>query len=409
MQSSLDGHRLNKKTPRKRSKAANIPQGLLFVLAAAAIVCWSMIKTQTRLFKSSSIDQPDTLVIYVAGYTDPEGSVNIDYFFKHGIKPNDGAHYIIAVEFDDYPEVYPEKFPSDLPSNVEIIRATGRCYNFGTIGLVLKDKETDLSPYKYFIWMDSSVKGPFKPLYLDNDNTPWHRRFTSQLDAKTKLVGSTISCGGVQVDANSPKVSMPHVHGYLQATDKTGLAILRKETEGVNVFGCHQSYLHAVRFSELGASEAIFKAGYNIGSMMLKYKGVDFRDKDSWECNKGFNPLYVHAYDGTEVNPLEVMFVKSQHWMMISEHPATKLAAKYAQWSNYDPKGNATYVNSNAFTHMAEQYVKTTIEKRGIDCFDVESYIAVAPEELGKLSRAEAWQHFLTFGFREGRPYKFIC
>lgn len=58
-----------------------------------------------------------------------------------------------------------ELFPAKLPSNVQIVRVGLRCYNFGTVGWVLQNAGLDLTRFKYFVWLDSSVRGPFLPVY----------------------------------------------------------------------------------------------------------------------------------------------------------------------------------------------------------------------------------------------------
>lgn len=51
------------------------------------------------------------------------------------------------------------------------------------------------------------------------------------------------------------------------------------------VFACHRDRWDTIYYSELGASLAILKAGYNIDSLMLRYQGIDWRNKASWGCN----------------------------------------------------------------------------------------------------------------------------
>lgn len=345
----------------------------------------------------------------MAGYSDPENAANIDYFLQNGIKENDGAHYVIVIEADDYLEVYPERFPSKLPKNVEIIRSGGRCYNYGTVGLVLNEG-VRWEKYKYFVWLDSSVRGPFLPAYLrSSTSAPWHRLLTLQLNSEVKLVGGTISCGGISLNHGHPVTRIPHVHGYLQATDKVGLKVLLAQTGATGIFSCHPNWLAAVRYSEMGASEAILKAGYNIGSLMLRYQGVDFREESKWNCNQRISPLYEHMYDGININPLEVMFTKVQHWMLITQHPSAVAATKYYSWSRAGTGRNATDINSNQFVHKAGILMKDW-QSRGMQCFDAHTYVSAAPMELaGIVDEDAAWAHFLNFGYREGRAHKFNC
>ena len=37
--------------------------------------------------------------------------------------------------------------------------------------------------------------------------------------------------------------------------------------------------------SEVGASRAILNAGYTLDALMLRYKGVDWRNQSNWHCN----------------------------------------------------------------------------------------------------------------------------
>jgi len=53
------------------------------------------------------------------------------------------------------------------------------------------------------------------------------------------------------------------------------------------VFKCYESLHDTIWNSELGASGAMFNAGYGIDSLMLKYQGIDWLDRDNWNCNAG--------------------------------------------------------------------------------------------------------------------------
>ena len=53
------------------------------------------------------------------------------------------------------------------------------------------------------------------------------------------------------------------------------------------VFECYSSIHETVWHSELGASLAVLNAGFNIDSLMMRYKGIDWRDRSFWSCNAG--------------------------------------------------------------------------------------------------------------------------
>lgn len=52
-----------------------------------------------------------------------------------------------------------------LPANARYLRHANKCYDWGTIGWVFSSGQADPSRYKYFIFMNSSVRGPFIPPY----------------------------------------------------------------------------------------------------------------------------------------------------------------------------------------------------------------------------------------------------
>ena len=57
----------------------------------------------------------------------------------------------------------------------------------------------DITGYKYFIIMNSSVRGPFTPAYY-TAKQHWSRIFTDKITDEVKLVGPTISCEGAPME-----------------------------------------------------------------------------------------------------------------------------------------------------------------------------------------------------------------
>ena len=63
---------------------------------------------------------------------------------------------------------------------------------------------------------------------------------------------------------------------------QVGLQVLLSDP---HIFECHKSIADAVYNAEVGASLAMFKAGFTIDSFMLRYQGVDWTDRRNWDCN----------------------------------------------------------------------------------------------------------------------------
>lgn len=182
----------------------------------------------------------------------------------------------------------------------------GPCNEMGLAGWLLK-RYPNLLQHKYFVFVDSSVRGPFLPAYVD---VPWHRLLTQRLTDTTKLVGSTITCAPFKYkEEETGYVIYPYVQGYVTATDQIGMGVLNSTQP--SVFHCFHDRMDIQRFGIIGMSEAMLRNNYNIGSLMLKYQDVDFRDGSKWACNDRVDPHADGHYDGTSLNPLEVWWCAS--------------------------------------------------------------------------------------------------
>lgn len=62
-----------------------------------------------------------------------------------------------------------------IPSNAEVITHPNSCYDWGTIGWLLESGRVDTLKYKYFLFMNSSVRGPFIPTFSQVPSLPLPR------------------------------------------------------------------------------------------------------------------------------------------------------------------------------------------------------------------------------------------
>jgi len=104
--------------------------------------------------------------------------------------------------------------------------------------------------YKYFMMLNSSVRGPFLPPYLVRAGRPtrcrpsiapsalrwvssrwcalqghltWHRLFTERLSSDVLKVGPTVSCEGTPNRLNFSDIRQnPHVQSYVLALNRVG-------------------------------------------------------------------------------------------------------------------------------------------------------------------------------------------
>lgn len=61
------------------------------------------------------------------------------------------------------------------------------------------------------------------------------------------------------------------------------------------------------RHGEYAASKTLLGKGYNLGSLMARYQGLDWRDPSKGGCNAMLDPLMDERYDGSTLQPYEVL------------------------------------------------------------------------------------------------------
>jgi hypothetical protein len=104
------------------------------------------------------------------------------------VQEGDGCEYAIVLQHDDKLAM-PSSLPP-LPSNARYLRHANECFDIGTVGWVLQTQlgPRGTQPYKYFVWLNSSVRGPFLPAYL-RGRLHWTEPLLSKLSDRVKLVG----------------------------------------------------------------------------------------------------------------------------------------------------------------------------------------------------------------------------
>lgn len=236
-----------------------------------------------------------TLVMYVYYEADAVARENLEFFLKVGVgqKADPLIDYLLIVNGDCSLPL------TGLPPNVRVFKRENACYDGGSAGEVLK--KVDSSGYRFFMILNSSVRGPFLPRHWP-PGLPWTSAFTSLITDTVKLVGTTISCE-----------EQVHVQSMVLATDTVGMRVLLKE----GALDCAQDRADAIKRFELGSSTTIMKHGYSIDCLMLRYRGVDWRRQKS--CNMGANPSFALGSDGLPTNPLELVFVKAKPLILASD------------------------------------------------------------------------------------------
>ena len=219
-------------------------------------------------------------------YETNASKLNLYFFLKNGVFRSNMITYIFIIKGNKLSVKIP-KF-----NNVIVQKTLNEGYDFGgwSDGLKL----VNLNNYDRFIFLNDTVRGPFLPTYLNKKD--WVRHFTAFINNKVKLVGSTINRNKIYYR----KIKNDHIQSMSFATDKIGLDLLIKN----NIFNkklcidkMKESKWNYISEFEIRMSEIILSNGYNIKSLQF--------------CEIKVDPQHLLFYNWTTINPLEIMFIKT--------------------------------------------------------------------------------------------------
>jgi hypothetical protein len=219
----------------------------------------------------------------------------VDYFIKYAIFKDPNIDFLIIVN-SKYARI-------TVPEYVNVIYRDNIGYDFGAWSEGLLTNDTYKS-YDYFIFANSSIIGPFlKP----EDTHKWPSYYINGLkkNDNTKLFGSTIN--------TIKNHTLSHIQSFIFSLDKEALMYLIK----CEIFS-NTNYAtrmeEAIWKKEVLMSRRIIENGWNIGSLLDYYKGVDFTFKTK-TINEYPNDFFLDElnweyYNNKLWTPCDLIFVK---------------------------------------------------------------------------------------------------
>ena len=182
-------------------------------------------------------------------------------------------------------------------------------------------KKNEYRRYKYFIFLNSSVRGPFYPSYMPLE-WQWTMAYTQRIIGDVKLVSSSIVC--------LPKVDAggygPKAESWAFAIDQEGLDLVT----AAGVFDLRTCKLcddGVVVLGEYGLSNVLLNAGFNIATLMSRYSTeTNWREERHWHCNSNVHPSRHGTYDTISMHPFETVFLKAS-WHVGEPH-----LTRYTSW-----------------------------------------------------------------------------
>lgn len=229
-------------------------------------------------------------LVSVAYYETPESLFNMMYFLQYGIMS--GHDFIIVVNGDSTVK---------FPSNVRVLYRPNKGYDFGAHKAAIESVHS-LDDYAFFIFLNSSVIGPILPDHLRDID--WIAFFKQKFDkAQIGLLGTTIVC----LPPTDAGGFGPKVEGFFWCTDRVGLDLIVHE--GTILYE-HDTKYAAIVEGEYGLSRCMLRHDRNIGCMLRRYEGIDWREKVHWHYNGYQHPSRAGSFFGSSIDPYEVIFHK---------------------------------------------------------------------------------------------------
>ena len=203
----------------------------------------------------------------------------------------------------------------ELPNltNVQYTYIENKNNDFGAVVEFSKDKRS-LS-FDAYIFINSSVRGPFMPSYYSSN---WHEIFTSRLSNNIAMVGSSINLlpeGSLISNYFKERFSFDppyiHVQTTAYALSSAGYCLLLKE----KFFDVNENLKKndVISRYEILLSQILLNNNFSIASILptheefsVSKRGVNFKG-----TTKNGDPLNLAAFYGRTISPLESVFIKT--------------------------------------------------------------------------------------------------
>ena len=160
--------------------------------------------------------------------------------------------------------------------------------------------------YDFFIFVNSSVIGPFIPSYCKDK---WTDIYINGLENNIKLFGSTIN-------TEHDPINKSHVQSYIFSMDKHTLQYLIN-CEIFSITNYAKTMHDAIWQKEVLMSREIIKNKWNIGSLFQYYKNVDFTCVEKYNIQFLTDIMYP-CFINTLWNKYELVFIKGNRFTQVS-------------------------------------------------------------------------------------------
>jgi hypothetical protein len=214
-----------------------------------------------------------TLIMYVT-VSDPgnhDRDLNNRFFLSQALLPYKHYHFLFIINGCHSIVVSPALLA--LP-NVEVLERSNTCFDSGGWEEGIRYMAAKNRTFQQYIFINSSVRGPFRPAYANNEQWDWVAAFTSKFSSKVKLIGTSINCfSGIQ--------DQLHLQSMILAMDAEGYECCIKKVLSDPPCDATWDKLDVIKNREVRFTTSILEHGYSIASQMLAWHGIDVNRANS--------------------------------------------------------------------------------------------------------------------------------
>ena len=231
---------------------------------------------------------------------------NLSFFLRYGVHARQHCDYIVVVNKGLRHGLFSMALDCDVPSHVEVVFRPNKGYDFGGYRHgVLHKKEVHGQIYSHYIFLNTSVRGPF--VRCIRSLSEWPRLFLDLFaQNNVHLVGCTI---------NSSKVE-PHVQSMSFALTLDGLMLIWRSVMMKSFY--HLRY--AVLYQEVRMSRLILQNGWRIDCIAESLRGKEWNPPPKIDPNPTSNSgdaVYPGAYFGRTLTIHDVPFLKTNRGLYV--------------------------------------------------------------------------------------------
>lgn len=280
---------------------------LFGVILLILLIFLNIFKNKIENFNiNNSISNNKYACLYVYYEKNNDYKDNFKYFLDNVLLKKDDIDYYIIIN-----GICTVDLPNET-QNIKIIRRENEGFDFGAWSYCIKNYISKI--YDYYIFINTSIKGPYPsnidwlPIYLDLFKTGPNN---------VKLVGTSINILSniseqykYLYEYNGPYT---HIQSMFFILDKEGFNILNNEKffDDEDILNKNKDISYIIFNKEVKMSQILLRKGYNINSILSKYKDIDYT-----KITKNFNttsedPYFKDAYFGNTISKEDVIFFKN--------------------------------------------------------------------------------------------------